>query len=141
MIICVRKIEFDAAHRLANHESKCRMLHGHRYIVEASFSAKKLDNVGRIIDFGIIRQVLGLWIEKNFDHNVILSIEDKKLGDEIKKITDQEIYYLKNNPTAENIAKYLLDDICPKIFSDFDVECVAIKLYETPNCFVYVEKE
>jgi 6-pyruvoyltetrahydropterin/6-carboxytetrahydropterin synthase len=141
MIICVRKIEFDSAHRLINHESKCRMLHGHRYVVEASFCAKKLDDVGRVIDFGVIREVLGSWIDEHFDHNTILSIADKKLGEEISKSTQQKIYYLPNNPTAENIAKHLLEEICPKIFSDFDVECVAIKLYETPNCFVYVEKK
>jgi len=141
MIICVRKIEFDSAHRLINHESKCRMLHGHRYVVEASFCAKKLDDVGRVIDFGVIRELLGSWIDEYFDHNTILSIADKKLGEEISKSTQQKIYYLPNNPTAENIAKHLLEEICPKIFSDFDAECVAIKLYETPNCFVYVEKK
>jgi len=141
MIICVRKIEFDSAHRLINHESKCRMLHGHRYVVEASFRAKKLDDVGRVIDFGVIRELLGSWIDEYFDHNTILSIADKKLGEEISKSTQQKIYYLPNNPTAENIAKHLLEEICPKIFSDFDAECVAIKLYETPNCFVYVEKK
>ena len=42
MIVCVRKIEFDSAHRLINHEGKCRMFHGHRYVIEASFTAKKL---------------------------------------------------------------------------------------------------
>jgi 6-pyruvoyltetrahydropterin/6-carboxytetrahydropterin synthase len=141
MIICVRKIEFDSAHRLINHEGKCRMLHGHRYAVEASFCAKQLDDVGRVIDFGVIREVLGSWIDEHFDHNTILSISDKKLGEEISKNTQQKIYYLPNNPSAENIAKHLLDNICPQIFINHDVECVAIKLYETPNCFVYVNKK
>ena len=45
MIVCVRKIEFDSAHRLINHEGKCRMFHGHRYVIEASFTAKKLDEL------------------------------------------------------------------------------------------------
>ena len=141
MIVCVRKIEFDSAHRLINHEGKCRMFHGQRYVIEASFTAKKLDELGRVIDFGIIREVLGSWIDEHFDHNAILSIADQKLGDEIVKITNQKIYYLPNNPTAENIASHLLYEICPKIFANHQVECVAIKLYETPNCFVYVEKK
>jgi 6-pyruvoyltetrahydropterin/6-carboxytetrahydropterin synthase len=141
MIVCVRKIEFDSAHRLINHEGKCRMFHGHRYGVEASFVAKKLDEVGRVIDFGIIREVLGSWIDEYFDHNAILSIADQQLGNEIAKSTGQKIYYLANNPTAENIAIHLLYEICPKIFANHQVECVAIKLYETPNCFVYVKKK
>lgn len=139
MIICTRRLEFDAAHRILKHESKCKMLHGHRYALEASFEAKELDDLGRVIDFGKIRELLGAWIDDNFDHNTILSIHDKKLGDEIAKITGQKIYYIDENPTAENIAKYLLEKICPKIFAGENVKCVAIKLYETPNCSVYVK--
>lgn len=138
-IICVRKLEFDAAHRIINHESKCKHLHGHRYVVEAKFTAKKLDKLGRIIDFGIVKTKLGRWIEDNLDHNTILSIKDKKMGEEIAKNTQQKIYYLQENPTAENIAKHLLKEICPKIFAKSEVKCVAIRLYETPNCYVDVE--
>lgn len=141
MIICTRKIEFDSAHRLINHEGKCKLIHGHRYVLEASFASTKLDEIGRVIDFSIIKDLLGSWINQNFDHNTILSIKDKKLGDEIEKITNQKIYYLADNPTAENIAKHLLEEICPKILIDQHVQCIAIKLYETPNCFVYVEKK
>lgn len=138
MISCTRRIEFDAAHRIINHESKCKMLHGHRYALEATFTANELDNLGRVIDFGVIRQVLGTWIDDNLDHNTILSIADKKLGDNIAAETGQKIYYIKENPTAENIAQYIFTEICPKLFADKNVKCVAIKLYETPNCYVTV---
>jgi 6-pyruvoyltetrahydropterin/6-carboxytetrahydropterin synthase len=139
MIICTRRLEFDAAHRILKHESKCKMLHGHRYALEASFAAKELDDLGRVIDFGKVRELLGAWIDDNLDHNTILSIFDKKLGDSIEETTGQKIYYMDENPTAENIAKHLLEKICPKIFADESVKCVSIKLYETPNCYVYVE--
>jgi len=187
MITCTRRLEFDAAHRILNHESKCKFLHGHRYALEASFrfcseslpadgqlqgsaesllscaasqtrallnkslvanslqrdseqnlAARNLDDLGRVIDFGIIREVLGAWIDEHFDHNTILSVKDKKLGEEIAAKTGQKIYYLGENPTAENIAKHLLHEICPKLFADKNVKCVAIRLYETPNCFVDV---
>lgn len=139
MITCTRRLEFDAAHRILNHESKCKMLHGHRYALEATFVANHLDNLGRVIDFGEIRSILGVWIDDNFDHNTILSIKDKNLGEEIAKTTGQKIFYLDENPTAENIAKFLLNEICPKLFKDKSVKCVAIKLYETPNCYVEVK--
>ena len=138
MITCTRRIEFDAAHRIMNHESKCKMLHGHRYALEASFAATKLDNLGRVIDFGEIREVLGAWIDDNLDHNTILSIKDKNLGDKIASETGQKIYYIKENPTAENSAQYIFAEICPKLFANKNVKCVAIKLYETPNCYVAV---
>ena len=139
MITCTRRIEFDAAHRIINHESKCKMLHGHRYCLEATFVAADLDNLGRVIDFGVIREVLGGWIDDNFDHNTILSIKDKKLGEKIAEITGQKIYYMTQNPTAENIANYIFSEICPKLFADKNVKCVALKLYETPNCYANVE--
>ncbi len=138
MITCTRRIEFDAAHRIINHESKCKMLHGHRYALEATFAAKELDNLGRVIDFGVIREVLGTWIDNNFDHNTILSIADKNLGENIAKETGQKIYYITQNPTAENIAKYIFEEICPKLFAEKNVKCVSIKLYETPNCYTNV---
>ncbi len=115
------------------------MLHGHRYALEATFVAKKLDELGRVIDFGVIREVLGTWIDNHLDHNTILSIQDKNLGDKIASETGQKIYYITENPTAENIAKYIFEEICPKLFATKNVKCVAIKLYETPNCYTNVE--
>lgn len=138
MIICTRRIEFDAAHRIMNHESKCKMLHGHRYVLEAGFMSKELDDLGRVIDFGIIKEILGKWVDDNLDHNTILFSKDVDLGNKISSVTQQKIYYMDSNPTAENIAQHILEDICPKLFANHDVKCTKIKLYETPNCSVEV---
>jgi 6-pyruvoyltetrahydropterin/6-carboxytetrahydropterin synthase len=142
-MICTRKLEFDAAHRVMLHESKCKYLHGHRYVVEASFTAKDgadaLDALGRVIDFGVIKSVLGAWIDTYWDHNTILNQADKALGDMIAKQLQQNIYYMPSNPTAENMAEYLLNSICPRLFANHEVRCVSIKLYETPNCSAFVE--
>ena len=141
MIKCTRRIEFDAAHRILKHESKCKMLPGHRYALEVTFVSKELDNLGRVVDFGIIKDILGAWIDKNWDHNTVLSKDDNELGSNIAKITDQEIYYLDCNPTAENMAKYLFNIVCPKLFHDYDILIDQIKLYETPNCSVKITSD
>ncbi len=120
------------------HESKCRNLHGHRYAIEASFVASSLDSLGRVIDFGVIKDILGEWINENWDHNVILHQADKALGDNIIAITKQKIFYLSDNPTAENMAFYLINAVCPELFKDYNVKCTKIKLYETPNCYTEV---
>ncbi|MEK6747170.1 MAG: 6-carboxytetrahydropterin synthase [Pseudomonadota bacterium] len=133
-ITCTRRIEFDAAHRVAEHESKCRNLHGHRYVIEASFTSDGLDSLGRVIDFGVIKERLGAWIDNNWDHTTILFDKDQALGKVISDITGQTIFYLPVNPTAENMAKYLLEKICPQLFSDTPISCVSVLLYETPNC-------
>src|SRR4051812_49251931 len=118
MITCTRKVHFDAAHRVMNHESKCKMLHGHRYVIEATFAADELDNLGRVIDFGVIRDRLTNWIDTNWDHNTILCEKDKELGEVIAKQISQKIFYLPTNPTAENMAEYLLNTVCRKLFPE-----------------------
>ncbi|MDA0780817.1 MAG: 6-carboxytetrahydropterin synthase [Rickettsiales bacterium] len=135
MISCTRKLHFDSAHRIVNHESKCKYVHGHRYVVDATFAAKELDDLGRIVDFGVIKEKLGKWVDDNWDHNIILWEKDKSLGDVIEKQTDQKVFYLPTNPTAENIADYLLNTVCKELFFDSEVECVKIKVFETPNCY------
>lgn len=138
MISCTRRIEFDAAHRIVNHESKCRFFHGHRYVVEASFVADELDKLGRIVDFGVVKEKLGGWIDENWDHNAILFEKDKELGESVEKLTNQSIFYLQNNPTAENMAAYLFEVVCPKLFDAAYIKCVKIKLFETPNCYAEI---
>ena len=140
-ITCSRIFNFDAAHRVKDHESKCKHLHGHRFVVEATFASDTgLDELGRIIDFGVLKETLGKWIDDNLDHSTILFIEDKELGDNISKHTKQEIFYLPFNPTAENIASYLFYQICPKLFTG-NIRCTKIKIYETPNSFTEIKED
>ena len=138
MLTCTRRIEFDAAHRVMEHESKCKYLHGHRYAVEASFAASALDSLGRVIDFGTVTTLLGSWINTNWDHTTILHAADAELGAHIASVTGQRIFYLDTNPTAENMASYLLQHVCPLLFAGSTAQCVRIKLYETPNCYAEV---
>ena len=133
-----RRIEFDAAHRVMGHEGKCKHLHGHRYALEATFAARALDDIGRVVDFAVIKELLGAWVDENWDHTAILFDKDKPLGKAISAITKQKIFYLPTNPTAENMAEYLLQHICPKLFGKLPIECVRVRLYETPNCYAEI---
>lgn len=133
-IICTRRLEFDAAHRVLRHESKCKYVHGHRYAVEASFRAGELDSLGQVVDFGVVKERLGGWIDREWDHTAILWEEDRPLGEAIAAQTGQRIFYLPYNPTAENLARYLLETVCPSLFREGGLACVRIKIWETPNC-------
>lgn len=141
MFTCTRILEFDAAHRVIGHSGACKMLHGHRYKLELTFASRELDNLGMVIDFGEIKNKLNTWIKEHWDHNIILNKKDKDLGDFIENYTGQKVYYLDNNPTAENIAAYLLMTICPQIFQSNKFMFHKIKLYETPNCFATIINE
>lgn len=139
MLTATRKVEFDAGHRLVNHESKCKNLHGHRYVAEITCIADELDSIGRVIDFSAIKAQVGGWIDDHWDHATIVSVEDKPL---IKYLgqENQKHYIMQSNPTAENMAKYLIK-ISNILLSPYNIKCHKIKLWETPNCFVEVLNE
>lgn len=137
---CTRRIEFDTAHRVVGHQFKCKYLHGHRYVLEITARAEQLDDVGMVVDFGELKRIMKGWIDENFDHNTILWEKDRQLGEYISSHTGQNVYYLQQNPTAENIAIHLKNDIIPMLFTKNSFEIVTVKLYETPNCFVSVDE-
>jgi len=138
-ITCSRKFEFDAAHRVMEHEHKCKLLHGHRYILELSVTAPALDELGRVIDFAILKEIIGTWLNENFDHNVILHQNDRALGEAIAQTTGQQIFYLPYNPTAENIALYLATEIFPALLSPYaEIQLDSIKLFETSNSYATI---
>lgn len=138
MIACTRRIEFDAAHRVVDHKSKCKYLHGHRYVLEVTAEAACLDKMGMVVDFGDLKTIIKCWIDENWDHTVILHQDDSVLGVSIEKYTGQRVYYLKNNPTAENIALHFKRDVVTTLFTSGDFKITKIRLYETPNCYVEV---
>ena len=77
---CTQIIQFDAAHRIIGHQGKCRKLHGHRYVLEATFTADTLNDLNMIIDFATIKAKLKSWIDECWDHNTVLSKADKNLS-------------------------------------------------------------
>lgn len=129
-----RVLEFDAAHRVVNHESKCATLHGHRYKVEIVAEAEQLDAIGRIIDFSVLKAKIGTWIDTNWDHNSILYEKDIQVIQALSNIPrNKEPYITKWNPTAENMADFLLR-LCPELLQNTGVSVTKVIIWETPNC-------
>lgn len=129
---CTRKLEFDAAHRVMQHESKCRHLHGHRYTVEITVTAESLDALGRVIDFGTLKGELGGWIDEHLDHGAILNQDDDAV---VTLCREQgwKVFTLPGNPTAENIARLIFDQ-ARELFGD-RCDVVNVRVRETPNCW------
>lgn len=146
-----RKFEFDAGHRVLGHESKCANLHGHRYVAEVCVTAPELDKLGRVIDFGVLKGVVGEWIDRNWDHNFLLHKDDplnkaicqlNKLDSIQHEAVDwSELVFgpklpfimPEGNPTAENIAAELAG-ISATLLLPFDITVVGVMIHETPNC-------
>jgi len=89
----IYKTHFDAAHRLLDSESlvtkKCSKLHGHRWEVEVIIETDRLKD-GMIIDFKEIQEV-------------------------VDKLDHQYLNEFLDNPTAENLSKYIYDKVYEKM--------------------------
>ena len=134
-----RRLEFDAGHRVLGHEGKCRHLHGHRYVVLLTVWAPKLDSLGRVVDFGVLKSIVGKWIDDNLDHNILLHEDDPLLkiwmdNPACEIFAQKEPYVMQSgNPTAENIAEEIYKKAEQLLPSPLSV--TKVRVYETPNCF------
>lgn len=138
-IYCVRRLTFCSGHRVYQHEGKCAHPHGHNYVVHLTCMARTLDSIGRVIDFSIIKKIMGDWIDDNWDHGFILYAQDTEL---IGALGDKgfKLYMMPTNPTAENMGAYLLHTICPRLFKEHGVEVIKVEIEETENCKAIVRK-
>ena len=134
MPTCTRKLEFDAGHRVLRHESKCKHPHGHRYVLHVTCEAS-LDSVGRVIDFGVIKGVFGTWLDDHMDHGYIAHPDDD-VGAHIAAHDDGKVYWMPpgQNPTAEHMVEHLAQ-VAQEQLGPHGVQVVAMRLYETPNCW------
>lgn len=70
---------FSYAHRLQNHPGKCRNLHGHNARVQVVLESPKLDENGMVVDFAHVKDVIGQWLDRHWDHATILEHNDPLL--------------------------------------------------------------
>ncbi len=137
-ITCTRRLEFDAGHRVLGHEGKCASMHGHRYGVEVTCETsggETTDSLGRVIDFSVIKRLVGEWLDHHWDHGFILYDKDEEMVRVFRSLgKEHKSFLLPYNPTAENLARYLLQEICPVLFRTYGIRAIMVAVYETPNC-------
>ncbi len=128
----VRKHEIHCGHRVYQHESKCRNLHGHSYVFHLKCSSESLDELGRVIDFSVIKELLCKWLDDNWDHKMILWDQDP-LFTELLKL-DSSVVSIPYNPTAENLARHLVETVGPRLFAHLPITLSEVTLEETSKC-------
>lgn len=139
-MIITTKLEFDAGHRIPNHKSECRNLHGHRYILEVSISGEIInDNTqseyGMVLDFKDVKSLLKKTLIESWDHAFLVFKEDKEVLNFLNSLPDHKTVILDKVPTAENlaiIAKNILDHEIKAQYGE-KLTIKKIKLFETPN--------
>lgn len=128
MFSVTRQFTFCYGHRLFGHEGKCRNLHGHNAIVQVTLSLEQLNEQGMVFDFSELKEVVGTWLDRNWDHRTLLGSDDPLVS--VLEKSGQPLFLTEGNPTAERLAKILFLIVKEKGFPVSKVE-----FWETEKCF------
>ena len=136
MITAERYHDISCGHRVVGHEGKCRFLHGHNYRIHFTISSDALDaldDIGRVVDFSVIKSQLCQWLEEHFDHKFLIWEEDDLL-EQLQALSPESLVIVPFNPTAENIARYLVETVGPQQLKEYPVKLIACRVEETAKC-------
>ena len=105
--------DFAAAHSLRDYPGPCRNIHGHNWKVEVTLQARELDEMGLAMDFRDIRKETEALLDQ-LDHAYL----------------NEHPPFHTLNPTAENIARYLFEQLSKRLDGD-RVRVVRVTVWET----------
>ena len=139
-------IQWDMGHRVLNHRSICKGIHGHRYKAEICVEGELIDQSGAseegmVIDFADIKRTAQKLIQEELDHAFMVWDKDKELLEFFKHSKGHKPVIVSFTPTAENVAVYIFHILKDK-FSDVyktGLHLQSIKLWETPTSYALYE--
>jgi 6-pyruvoyltetrahydropterin/6-carboxytetrahydropterin synthase len=105
---------FSSGHALRNYRGKCENVHGHNYRCQVSIQGEKLDEIGLLVDFVELKRVV---------HSVLDRMDHQWLND----FPPFDVL----NPSAENMAKFIYDEISSGLQGKNGIRVAAIRLWET----------
>lgn len=137
-----RRLEFDAGHRIPDHKSQCRHLHGHRYAIEITLSGSVIDKAGdaangMVMDFSQVKSLAKEHLVDQWDHAFLAFTGDRAIVDFLASLPGHKTVLLDRVPTAENLARIAferLDSVYRDTYGN-QLQLQRIRLYETPNCW------
>ncbi len=139
IIRLTKEFSFEAAHALDGYDGPCREIHGHSYklfvTVKGRPSAAESDpKCGMVMDFGVLKRIVGEEIVGRFDHALVLraTVDNAPLREALAA-RFANIVEVDYQPTCEN----MLDDFARRIDgrSPQDVKLCALRLHETATSY------
>jgi 6-pyruvoyltetrahydropterin/6-carboxytetrahydropterin synthase len=148
--------DISAGHRVVG-GGKCENLHGHNYRIYFTVAPesrgvvevvrddgrshesiyhppkRQLDDRGMVIDFGVVKTTLCDWLEEVWDHKMLLWEEDPMCF-AIHAVAPEAVVEVAFNPTAENMARYLVEVVGPLRLKGTGVRLVRVRVEETRKC-------
>ena len=137
-IRAARYHDISCGHVVAGHENKCRHLHGHNYRIHFHVEGER-DSVGRVLDFGVIKSKLCMWVEDNWDHRFLIW-DEHPMANNLHALDVEGVLLVPFNPTAENMAQYLLEVIGPQQLAAESVVLSRVVIEETAKCLAEAER-
>lgn len=137
-----RRLEFDSGHRIPDHQSQCRHLHGHRYAIEITLQGDVICQAGSplngmVMDFSDIKALAKETLIDAWDHAFLVWRGDSSLVSFLESLSGHKTVVLDVVPTAENLAAVAFD-LLDRIYRDTygnHLRLEQVRLYETPNCW------
>ena len=134
------RLEFDAGHRIPDHKSQCRNLHGHRYALEITLSGdiinqNETSENGMVMDFSDVKTIARESVVNVWDHAFLVYKEDKAVLDFLNSLPNHKTVIFPSVPTAENMASEafrILKSQYKDIYGNH-LKLERVRLYETPN--------
>jgi 6-pyruvoyltetrahydropterin/6-carboxytetrahydropterin synthase len=105
---------FAAGHALRNYHGKCENVHGHNYRCQVSIQGEKLDEIGLLVDFVELKRVV---------HSVLDRMDHQWLNE----FPPFDVL----NPSAENMAKFIYDEVSSGLQAKGGIRVQSIRLWET----------
>jgi 6-pyruvoyltetrahydropterin/6-carboxytetrahydropterin synthase len=134
------RLEFDAGHRIPDHKSQCRNLHGHRYALEITLSGdiisqKEVSENGMVMDFSDVKRIARESVVDLWDHAFLVFKEDKVVLDFLNNLPNHKTVIFPSVPTAENMAAeaFRILKLQYKDTYGNHLKLERVRLYETPN--------
>ncbi len=145
MITITRKLEFDAGHRIPDHKSQCRNLHGHRYTIEITLVGEVIEEEGSsdngmLMDFSDVKSLAHQHLVDVWDHAFLVYEKDAPVRNFLAGLPDHKTVVINKIPTIENLARTAFDILKP-IYSDrygTGLKLHKLVLHETPNCWAEI---
>lgn len=136
-MLITRRLEFDSGHRIPNHLSQCRHLHGHRYAIEVTLSGSLVEtegapDEGMVMDYSDVKKIAQSELVDHWDHAFLVYRNDHEVMNFLKSLPGHKTVVLDVIPTAENLALAAFS-ILDAAYARSGLRLHRVRLYETPN--------
>jgi len=140
-------IQWDMGHRILNHRSVCKGLHGHRYKAEITVSGDLVNTsteseFGMVMDFADIKKIAKQEIHEKLDHGFMVWDQDSELIQFFNNSVGHKMVKVPFTSTAENVAKFIYENISEKLTDKYGtgLKLSSVKLWETPTSYALYEE-